>query len=234
MPSCIAYLTASPEAVIQELETAGFREPLTPLMEELGAAWRKGGVPVNRRPTEQAESLLRHAVACNLALYSLALADYDSLEELLQRLSDTDPDSACALLESLASLILSQPYNFRGLALYYKIMQGSTSAGVRAAATEGYLSILDTILSVQKPTELGHSGALKSVLSPLFDWTPSDALNVAEEADLELRMRGYSLLAICRNDPRMSREKEANIAKWTQAVRLAGTDQRVRLVLIEI
>ncbi|KAI9870465.1 MAG: hypothetical protein M1830_004221, partial [Pleopsidium flavum] len=182
----------------------------------------------NRSRIGHAESLLRQSAAWSLALYYVARSRFSHLKDLSQQLSDTDPDTACATLASLASPLLSQDCIYEGSALYYDIIHTSGYAEVRAVATKGYLHILDRTLSVQERRNSNkQSNASKSALSPFVERRVRRTTSGSGELDHDLRMRGYSLLAICGNNPVLPKEVEEKLEDWSRMLRLAGGERSI-------
>ncbi len=216
--------------VIDMVDNLSLREPLCQKVEELRCSMQRKHELVNRSRLAHAESLLRQSVVWNLALYYLARSRFYELENLLRQLSDTDPDTACATLETLASPILSQGCVYEGSALFYDIMHHSVFAEVRAVAAEGYLYILDRTLSIQKREySYKESDTPKSPLLPLMEWRPRKLTSGSREVNLDLRMRGFHLSAICRYDHVLPKEVEERLADWSRMLRLAGDERSVRL-----
>ena len=199
-------------------------------MEEL---WNKmqGRAPfVDRRPMEYAESLLVRSVAWSLALHYLAQSRRADLQKILRRLSDTDSDTACAVIRSLAKHTLSQGCMYEDSALFYDILQYSVHPKVRAVATEGYLYLLDKALLIQDNGDsLEEILSRESALLPLVERNPKDNPHELGDIDLDLRMRGYQLFTVCCNNAPISTEVEKNVVDWSRMLSRAGDDGSVRI-----
>lgn len=200
--------------------------------QQMESLWNRsqGQVPlVNQRPSEYAESLLRRSVALHLTLQYAGRSMHSHLRGFVWRLSDTDPDTACAILRALPIPILSQGCRYQGLALLYDILQDSGDAKVRAAAAEAYLYILDnteTVRGLGKPNE--ETEPSKSALKSLGGWSPNDTTTEPSALNLNLRMRGYNLFAICCDHLSIPEEVKLEIANWSRMLRIAGNARSVR------
>jgi len=183
---------------------------------------------VNLRSAEYAESLLRRSVASHLTLQYVGGSMHSHLKGFVWRLSDTDPDTACAILRALPVSILSKGCKYQGLTLLYDILQYNVYAKVRAVATEAYLYILDNSENVKGSREPSmETEPSKSALSSLVEWTPKDTTTEPGAVNLHLRMRGYHLFAICCNSLSIPEEVEVKLAGWSQMLRIAGNARSV-------
>lgn len=154
---------------------------------------------------------------------------HSHMKDLLRRLSDTDPDTACAVLRSLSFPLLSLGCMYQGLTLLYDILLHSVYAKARAAATEAYLAILDNAETIQEPDILNKETEPSTcALRSLVEWIPKDTTTEPSTVNLDLRMRGYNLFALCCNNLPISEELEVKIANWTGMLRIAGHSRSVR------
>ena len=197
-------------------------------MENLADRLQGQGLLVNQPPAEDAESLLGRSVALHLTLQYAARSMHSHLEDLVRRLSHTDPDTACTMLRSLPIDILSQGCVDQGLTLLYDILQDRLDAKVRSSATESYLYILDSRRTAQESEKLNEETTpSNSALKALVEWTSNDTRSEPDAVNLDLRMRGYNLFAICCNSNIISEEVEVKIADWSRMLRIAGNARNV-------
>lgn len=183
---------------------------------------------MNRQTAEHTESLLRRSVALHLTLQYVARSMHSHLKDFVRRLSDTDPDTACAVLTSLSTSILLQGCISQGMRLLYETLQNSVCAKVRRSATEALLDILDNAQGVHESENLEkHTRPSESALEFLVEWTPENATTEPGAVNLDLRMWGYNLLANCCNSLSITEEAEVRIANWVRMLRIAGNARSV-------
>lgn len=183
---------------------------------------------MNRQTTEHTASLLRRSVASHLTLQYVAQSMHSHLQDFVRRLSDTDPDTACAVLTFLSTSILSQGCILEGMPLLYETLQNSVYAKVRRSATEVYLYMLDNAQTVHESENLEkHTRPSELALESLIQWTPDDTTTEPGAVNLDLRMRGYNLFAICCNSHSITEEAEVRISHWVRMLRIAGNARSV-------
>lgn len=173
-----------------------------------------------------ADSHLRMSIVRCLSTFYVAQRNSIKLGWLLQQASKQDPDSACAVLRSLPDLLMAQECADERLTLFIDIANSSLSADVRSAAIEGCLSILDRSVPTQDLCPI--SKKQRSLMLLTLHQSTIYSVSGPTDVILDLRLRGYRLLTLCRNDQFVSPENINHLVEWINMLYIAGDERNVR------